>query len=108
MNLGLKTIIGGLLKEPSKVFSIIDAWIIANNPTEEQKALAESRFNVCIQCEEFREKRPVTGEPYCNNCGCPLKKKIFSKKYNECPLKKWEDVDNLLFKETQKQKKSIL
>ena len=54
MNLGLKKIIGGLLKEPSKVFSIIDAWIIAKNPTEEQKILAESRFNVCVLCEEFR------------------------------------------------------
>jgi hypothetical protein len=108
MNLGLKKIIGGLLKEPSKIFSILDAWIIANNPTEQQKTLAESRLNICVQCDEFREKRKITGDPYCNECGCPIHKKIFSKKYNECPLKKWENVDNFLFKETQKQNKSLL
>lgn len=108
MDLGLKKIIGGLVKDPSKVIDIANAWIVATNPTVEQKNLAEARWNICIQCTEFREKRPITGEPYCNDCGCPLNKKIFSKSYNQCPLKKWKDVDDLLFNETQKQKKSLI
>ena len=108
MDLGLKKILKGLVKDPSKIVDIAEAWIVAKNPTPAQKTLAEARWNVCIQCSEFREKRPVTGEPYCNDCGCPLNKKIFSKTYNECPLQKWKDVDDLLYKFTQKQKKSLL
>jgi len=108
MDGGLKKIISGLVKDPTKIVGIIDAWITAKNPTNEEKTLAEARWNVCLQCEEFREKRPITGEPYCNECGCPLNKKIFSKTYNECPLKKWKDVDDLLYTLTQKQNKSII
>ena len=108
MDLGLKKILKGLVKDPSKIVDIAEAWIVAKNPTPVQKTLAEARWNVCIQCSEFREKRPVTGEPYCNDCGCPLNKKIFSKTYNECPLQKWKDVDDLLFKLTQKQNKSMI
>jgi len=108
MDLGLKKIISGLVKDPSKIVTIADAWFTALNPTQEQKTLAEARWNICIQCPEFRAKRDVTGEPYCNDCGCPLKKKIFTKTYNECPLNKWKDVDDLLWSQTQKQKKSIL
>jgi hypothetical protein len=108
MNLGLKKIISGLVKDPSKIIDIADAWIVAKNPNESQKSLAEGRWNVCVQCSEFREKRPVTGEPFCNDCGCPLNKKIFSKTYNECPLKKWKDVDDILWPLTQKQNKSLL
>ena len=108
MNLGLKKIISGLVKDPSKIIDIAEAWIIAKNPTESQKELAQARWNICIQCDEFREKRALTGEPFCNDCGCPLNKKIFAKTYNECPLKKWKDVDDLLNKLTQKQNKSLL
>jgi hypothetical protein len=108
MDLGIKKIISGLVKDPSKIVTIADAWITAVNPTESQKKLAEARWNICKQCPEFREKRPVTGEPYCNDCGCPLNKKIFSKVYNECPLGKWKDVDDLLWGNTQKKKKSLL
>ena len=108
MDLGLKKIISGIVKDPSKIVTIADAWITAANPSEQQKKLAEARWNVCSQCPEFREKRQYTGEPYCNDCGCPLNKKIFTKTYNECPLKKWQDVDDLLWKDTQKNKKSIL
>lgn len=108
MDLGLKKIISGLVKDPSKVVDIAKAWIVARNPTIEQKNLAEARWNICIQCDEFRKEREVTGEPYCNDCGCPLHKKIFSQRYNECPLKKWKDVDDLLFNTTQKQKQSLI
>lgn len=108
MNLGLKKIISGLVKDPSKIIDIAEAWVIAKNPTESQKVLAQGRWNICIQCPEFREKRPVTGEPFCNDCGCPLNKKIFSKTYNECPLKKWKEIDDLLYSQTQKQGKTII
>jgi hypothetical protein len=108
MDIGFKKIVGSLLKDPTKIVTIADAWITAATPTEEQKKLAEARWNICRQCPEFREKRDVIGDPYCNDCGCPLKKKIFTKTYNECPLKKWEEVDNIFWKDTQKIKKSIL
>jgi len=108
MDLGIKKIITGLVKDPSKIITIADAWITAKNPTPEQKDLAEARWNICIQCSEFREERDVTGDPYCNDCGCPLKKKIFTKQFNECPLGKWKEVDDLLWEKTQKKKKTIL
>jgi hypothetical protein len=108
MNLGIKKIISGLIKNPSKILIIADAWITANNPTEEQKILAESRYSICLDCEYFREKRPITGEPYCEECGCPLNKKVFSKKYNECPFLKWKNVDDLLWPDTQKKNNTLL
>lgn len=108
MNLGIKKIISGLVKDPSKIVTIVDAWITAANPTPEQKNLAEARWNICVQCPEFREKRDITGEPYCNDCGCPLNKKIFTNAYNECPLKKWKEVDDLLHDKTIKKSKTIL
>jgi len=108
MDLGLKKIISGLVRDPSKIITIADAWITAKNPTPEQKTLAEARWNICIQCPEFRAEREITGDPYCNDCGCPLKKKVFSKVYNECPLKKWKEVDDLLYHHTMKKNKTIL
>ena len=76
--------------------------------TPEQKELSEARWNICVQCDEYRENNKDKGAPFCNTCGCPLNKKIFTNKFNECPLKKWEDVDTLLFPATQKTKKSLL
>ena len=108
MDLGIKKIISGLVKDPSKIVTIADAWITAANPTQSQKDLAEARWNICKQCTEFREKRDVTSDPYCNDCGCPLKKKIFTKKFKECPLGKWKDADDVLWELTQKNKKTIL
>ena len=108
MDFGIKKIISGLVKDPTKIVTIADAWITAANPTKEQKELAEARWNICFQCDEFRAKRELTGEPYCNNCGCPLKKKIFSRIHNECPLQKWKEVDDLLHPPTNKSTKSII
>jgi hypothetical protein len=108
MDLGIKKIISGLVKDPSKIVTIADAWITAANPTNEQKKLAEARWNVCIQCPEFRAERDVTGDPYCNDCGCPLKKKIFTRNFSECPLGKWKPVDDILYDATLKKKKTFL
>jgi len=107
MDLGIKKIISSLVKDPSKIITIGEAWITSIKPTEAQKNLALARWNVCIQCDEFREKRPITGEPYCNDCGCPLQKKVFTSIYNECPLKKWKDIDDLLHAKTLKNNKTL-
>jgi hypothetical protein len=108
MDFGFKKIISDLVKDPNKIVTIADAWITARNPTAEQKKLAEARWNICVQCVEFREHRPVTAEPYCFDCKCPLNKKIFTNKFNECPQEKWKDVDDLFWEDAQKKKKSIL
>jgi len=34
---------------------IINAWIISFNPTESQKAQADARLSVCLQCENYSE-----------------------------------------------------
>jgi hypothetical protein len=108
MELRIQKIIKSLVKDPSKIVTIADAWLTARNPTPEQKELSEARWNICVQCDEYRENNKDKGTPFCNTCGCPLNKKIFTNKFNECPLKKWEDVDTLLFPATQKTKKSLL
>ncbi len=87
-------IVKKILKNPKHIATIAKAWITAANPTTEQKELAERRYSICLGCEHFREKRPITGEPYCAECGCPMKKKIFTNVFNECPVGKWGEVDS--------------
>ena len=42
---------GKLLEvEIQKFKEIINAWVIAKNPSDEQKILAEKRYNVCDEC----------------------------------------------------------
>jgi hypothetical protein len=49
---------------------------------------------VCIGCEHKREVlKGVKWSAYCDGCGCPISKKVFSKLFNPCPEKKWENVD---------------
>jgi hypothetical protein len=73
---------------------IITAWAIAINPSDKQKELAEKRYGICDVCpskiETFKDQEWSTR---CKDCGCPLKSKIFTDKYGECPLGKWDDVD---------------
>jgi hypothetical protein len=75
---------------------IINAWKIANNPTPQQLKLAKLRGEVCNSCPS---KQVITKNleigTICGECGCPLSKKIFSPKYNPCPLKKWEEIDKV-------------
>ena len=67
--------------------NIAKSWIIARNPTEEQKKIAESRIKICNSCD-FSSK--VLGAELCTKCGCPLSKKIFSPAGpDECPEKLW-------------------
>ena len=82
------------------VIEIINAWKIANNPTPKQEELAKLRASICEVCPS---KKVITKKlklaTICGECGCPIAKKIFTPKFNPCPLKKWEDVDNLFINE---------
>lgn len=70
------------------------AWIIASNPTEIQKELAQKRYSICIECSYYKKSRPITHDEYCSVCLCPIYKKIFSDNHNECPKENWLSVDN--------------
>lgn len=89
---------------------IFDAWLIARNPTPEQKQLAEKRYAICSDCE-FRKPLIKNNKwsEICKECGCPLNKKIFTRIYNACPLKKWEESDSqILIKINDKDKNTII
>lgn len=75
-----------------KFETIAKAWITAANPNEEEKQLAEERISVCNSCEHRKENTTLIDFYYCELCGCPLNKKIFSPinlEVNPCPEKKW-------------------
>jgi hypothetical protein len=72
---------------------IARSWLIAANPSPLQEELAQKRYNICLQCEHYRETRLITHDEHCNDCGCPLQKKIFSPKFDACQQHKWLDID---------------
>ena len=82
---------------------IIEAWIIAHNPNEEQKKLAELRGSICEVCPS---KKTILFT-YCDECGCVIDKKVFTNEYDPCPLHKWHDIDKPFFPE-RKSKKTLL
>lgn len=69
---------------------IIEAWVIAHNPTETQQELAEKRLSICENCPS---KITLVRINMCSECGCPVTKKVFTKSFNPCPLKKWGEAD---------------
>ena len=74
---------------------IFEAWKIASNPTKEQEELALERLNICLGCDKRTEI--IKGQKwsaFCSGCGCPINKKVFTKIFNACPLKKWKEVDS--------------
>lgn len=73
-----------------KIVEIAKAWIAAENPTEEQKLIAEHRITMCDRCPH-KEYSKVFDTFLCGLCGCPLNKKIFSPLPGEkaCPDKRW-------------------
>jgi hypothetical protein len=78
----------------NKIREIMGAWIVSFNPTDEQKKLAEKRYEICLGCEHYGEKRPVTGDEYCKQCLCPIQKKVYTQKLNDtCPLNKWDSIE---------------
>jgi hypothetical protein len=95
-----------------KLKEIAEAWLTAANPSDKQKKLAEERYNICLKCPHRKHRNgnkilPINTE-YCDQCGCPLSKKIFSREYSACPMKKWEDIDNIYFNVKSKTTKTIL
>jgi len=62
------------------VKDILESWFKMLNPSNEQKLIANARFEICEVCEHNKELK-------CNQCGCPLRAKIFSQK--GCPINKW-------------------
>jgi len=87
---------------------IIEAWQIAKNPTKEQSDLAYNRIEICKVCPSRKVllKRVKLTE-VCGECGCVIIKKVFSNKYNPCPLSKWGKIDEPYF-EKQKDNKTII
>lgn len=81
----------------NRLVEIFKAYVTSFSPTAEEVKLADNRFKICESCEyrgnflEINENRYIEK---CNHCGCPLSKKIFSPKFNACPLYKWKDVDS--------------
>jgi tRNA(Ile2) C34 agmatinyltransferase TiaS len=74
---------------------IAKAWIAAYNPTEKQTLIAEERHKICNECPS--NVKSGLWDYKCNECGCPISKKIFSDQFNDCPLGKWESVDSQHF-----------
>jgi hypothetical protein len=92
-----------------KFKEIADAWIIAHNPSKEQKILAENRFIICDMCPSKKTLSDIIKiSTICNECGCPISKKIFTPEFNACPLKKWKEVDDKFHLATQKKAKTVL
>ena len=77
---------------------ITKAWFDSYFGSDKQKELAIKRISVCEVCPS--RKVTTTGIDLltlCGECGCPIKKKIFSAEFNDCPLGKWQDVDSQYF-----------
>lgn len=72
----------------NKVKEIILSYATAINPTEEQKEVAETRLQTCMNCEFWTEN--MVGIQYCAKCGCATKVKVFSPVGQQaCPENKW-------------------
>lgn len=78
------------------VLEIIDAWKASFERNPDKVKLAESRLSVCTGCEFKKEIiKEKNWSMICKACGCPIKKKIFSKQLNACPKGYWNEVDKL-------------
>ena len=88
---------------------IYKAWVTSYFPNEKQKLLAEKRNEICETCPS---RKVLTDKlklgVICGECGCPLTKKIFSNDFNDCPLKKWEEVDTMYRTFNTKSNKSLV
>jgi hypothetical protein len=71
-----------------KLSEIFESYMIAINPSDEQKDVAAKRLETCMSCEYWETS--ATGAKVCSKCGCYTKGKIFSPKGSEaCPMGKW-------------------
>lgn len=86
---------------------IVTAWFTKATATDLQKELAEARLKICKECE-YRRHNDSFGVWYCEKCGCPLQGKIFTKRENACPLKKWAPAEIRFFVQKINKDKSHL
>jgi hypothetical protein len=88
---------------------IITSWLIKHSPTELQQQLAVERYTVCEECPSktniLLQKKWTES---CSECGCPLQGKIFTPKYNACPLGKWKDIEEKYLPTSTKNKKTVI
>jgi len=77
----------------NKLTEIAISWWRAENPTKEQSDLAQKRLLICTVCDSKKES--IVFGYVCGECGCPIGKKIFTPLKGECPLKKWNEVDEI-------------
>lgn len=70
---------------------IVVAWHRANNPTPEQKEIADYRISICDTCEH-KEFKTLIRTYVCGACGCPISKKVYSPNEGSiaCPKGKWD------------------
>lgn len=76
------------------LLNIIRAWGTSYFATDKQKQMAEERMEVCNSCEFIKE---IAIGHICGKCLCPISKKVYSLKFNDCPKKKWREVDIKFF-----------
>jgi len=73
---------------------IFNSWATSINPSEKDLNRAKDRFDICLQCEFKREIiKNKEWTLLCRECGCALKKKVYSNVINPCPKGKWIEVD---------------
>ncbi|WP_449439628.1 hypothetical protein [Pedobacter steynii] len=76
---------------------IVKSWNKSFNPSDDDLALAKERADICNACPSkvkddsllnvLVKKDSLLEGFKCNECGCPLAKKIYSQ--FGCPLNKW-------------------
>lgn len=86
---------------------IISTWVTSFSASDSQKKLAEERLKICESCPSIKKVLKKKSWSFiCGECGCPVAKKVFTNRYNPCPLQKWENVDVKYF--DLKHKKTII
>lgn len=65
---------------------IIESWITASSPNEDDIKIADLRLKICEHCPAYK---PLLNFYICSECNCPIHKKIFSKNKTSCPKKIW-------------------
>ena len=89
---------------------IVLSWYDATTPNNQKRPgqvdLAQKRYEICQGCEHFRPNRFLKNDSYCNDCGCPLNAKIYSRKFDACPKNKWIEIETQFENILDKPKKS--
>ena len=88
------------MKIISKISQIVEAWAISYNPTDKQKELANKRLEICAGCPFMKQVLGNDKMPFaCDQCGCPISKKIFTNSADACPMHNWSEIDKDYFQQ---------